>query len=635
MSQLGFKKTLVLAMLAIITLAVGVSSLINFKSYYLDFKDSIYDSTQFMVAAEKREITKYLENKAATVKQVAEEYAQYGHSDNHAERMRLAAVAGDIPNLTIGFENGDAFCSADVPGWIDHKNPPSYDPRKRPWYQSAMASNGLVYTEPYEDATTQELMVSIGMKVDRVGVVLADIPLTVLSNAVKKFSNTSHISVIVDEQGNVLASSSKYVKNGQNIDSEPSLRQVSSQLGNRNASVVDYSIDGSDKVMFIDEIGFGDKHWYLMVGMDKGKVFEKLNATKRNSIIITLICSVLSIVVTMLILNLLYRPIIALKETVLNLSSGDGDLTQRLIVKTDDDIGTIAKGINEFIEQLQNLMLQVKEVAKELESNATELKMSSTDNSQVLGQHAQETDMIVTAIEEMSATANTVAQNASESSAQTQDAASIGEASIKILNEAKSNVSQLVLNVEKTSSQMSHLTKETESISGILNVIGDIADQTNLLALNAAIEAARAGEQGRGFAVVADEVRALAKRTQESTVEVENALSRLLAGNNDVLGLMESTRNESKKSLESTESVNATLNELVSQIMSVRDLSFQIATAAEEQSSVTGEVNQNMVAIQEIVYALTQNGEKVVGQSDQITEMNQKLTSIVGRFKLN
>lgn len=149
------------------------------------------------------------------------------------------------------------------------------------------------------------------------------------------------------------------------------------------------------------------------------------------------------------------------------------------------------------------------------------------------------------------------------------------------------------------------------------------------------IEAARAGEQGRGFAVVADEVRALAKRTQESTVEVENALSRLLAGNNDVLGLMESTRNESKKSLESTESVNATLNELVSQIMSVRDLSFQIATAAEEQSSVTGEVNQNMVAIQEIVYALTQNGEKVVGQSDQITEMNQKLTSIVGRFKLN
>ncbi|WP_017190615.1 methyl-accepting chemotaxis protein [Vibrio harveyi] len=261
--------------------------------------------------------------------------------------------------------------------------------------------------------------------------------------------------------------------------------------------------------------------------------------------------------------------------------------------------------------------------------------MSSTDNSQVLGQHAQETDMIVTAIEEMSATANTVAQNASESSAQTQDAATIGEASIKILNEAKSNVSQLVLNVEKTSSQMSHLTKETESISGILNVIGDIADQTNLLALNAAIEAARAGEQGRGFAVVADEVRALAKRTQESTVEVENALSRLLAGNNDVLGLMESTRNESQKTLESTESVNATLNELVTQIMSVKDLSFQIATAAEEQSSVTGEVNQNMVAIQEIVYALTQNGEKVVGQSDQITEMNQKLTSIVGRFKFN
>lgn len=635
MSQLGFKKTLILAMLSVITLAVGVSSYINFTSYYDDFKDSIYSNTEFMVAAEKNSITKYLENKAGTVEQVANEYARYGHSDNHAERMRLAAVAGDIPNLTVGFSNGDAFCSADVPGWTNHKNPPSYDPRKRPWYQSAMATSGLIYTDPYEDATTKELMVSIGMKADRNGVVLADIPLTILSDAVKKFATDSLISLIVDEQGNVLASSSKYVKNGQNIAKDSSLREVSKQLGSRGASVVDYTIDGTDKVMFIDEISFGDKRWYLMVGMDKDKVFEKLNATKHSSIIITIICAVLSIVATMVVLNLLYKPIIALKDTVQNLSSGDGDLTQRLDVKTDDDIGAIAKGINEFIAQLQNLMIQVQEVAKELESNASELKMSSSDNSHVLGQHAQETDMIVTAIEEMSATANTVAQNASESSAQTQDAATIGEASIKVLDEAKANVSQLVSNVEKTSSQMSHLTKETESISGILNVIGDIADQTNLLALNAAIEAARAGEQGRGFAVVADEVRALAKRTQESTVEVENALSRLLAGNNDVLGLMESTRIESQKTLDSTESVNATLNELVTQIMSVKDLSFQIATAAEEQSSVTGEVNQNMSAIQDIVRSLNENGESVVSQSDEITAMNQKLNAIVGRFKLN
>ncbi|POC39299.1 methyl-accepting chemotaxis protein [Vibrio vulnificus] len=635
MSQLGFKKTLVLAMLTVTSFAVGVSSFINYTSYYSDFKDSIYESTQFMVAAEKSEITKFLQNKAATVKQVADEYAQYGHLDNHAERMRLAAVAGDIPNLTIGFSNGDAYCSADIPGWIDHKNPSSYDPRTRPWYKSALASNGLIYTEPYRDATTNELMVSIGMNADLKGVVLADIPLTILTNVVNKFSNNSHISLIVDEQGYVLASSSKYVKNGQKLDNESSLRQLSKMIGNDNASIVDYSIDGSDKVMFIDQISFGDKRWYLMVGMDKEKVFEKLNVTKYHSIIITIICVVLSIVVTTVILNLLYRPIIALKETVQNLSSGDGDLTKRLIVKSNDDIGAISKGINDFIGQLQNLMHQIRDVAKELESNANELKLSSSDNRKVLEKHSQETDMIVTAIEEMSATANTVANNASESSSQTQGAANIGESSIEVLNEAKSNVSKLVSNVEKTSTKMSILTQETESITGILNVIGDIADQTNLLALNAAIEAARAGEQGRGFAVVADEVRALAKRTQESTIEVEKALNRLLEGNSDVLGLMESTHIESQKTLDSTETVNTTLSELVSQIMSVKDLSFQIAAAAEEQSLVTGEVNQNMASILEIVHVLTHNGANVVEQSEKILKMNQKLNSIVGLFKLS
>lgn len=161
---------------------------------------------------------------------------------------------------------------------------------------------------------------------------------------------------------------------------------------------------------------FGDKTWYIMVGLDKDMVFEKLTDIRTQAIMLTFVCILISIIMIFLLLNVLYRPILALKNTVLSLSSGNGDLTQRLIVTTNDDLGQISTGINMFIEQLQTLMLQIEEVAIELGDNALSMKASSDENSRVLNQHEQETEQMATAIEEMGATAGTVAQNASDSS---------------------------------------------------------------------------------------------------------------------------------------------------------------------------------------------------------------------------
>jgi methyl-accepting chemotaxis protein len=178
------------------------------------------------------------------------------------------------------------------------------------------------------------------------------------------------------------------------------------------------------------------------------------------------------------------------------------------------------------------------------------------------------------------------------------------------------------------------MSAETKEINKVLSVIGDIAEQTNLLALNAAIEAARAGEQGRGFAVVADEVRALASRTQSSTEEVEQALSRLLNGNEKVVNAMDGTKTTCDEAYQSTDKVSQSLNELSGFVTSINDLNTQIATAAEEQSSVTQEISRNMASLGEIVSQLNTNGENTVNQAESITVVNEQLVAMLRQFKL-
>ena len=179
------------------------------------------------------------------------------------------------------------------------------------------------------------------------------------------------------------------------------------------------------------------------------------------------------------------------------------------------------------------------------------------------------------------------------------------------------------------------MASETDGINTVLGVIGDIAEQTNLLALNAAIEAARAGEQGRGFAVVADEVRNLASRTKESTEEIETALASLLKGSQSVVDSMESTKEKCGQTAEGAGQVAESLDVMTDFVTEINDLSTQIAAAAQEQNSVTQELSRNMTAINDIVGELDNNGKQALEDAHSIAEINTRLSGIVGRFKLS
>ncbi|HBY87531.1 MAG TPA: methyl-accepting chemotaxis protein, partial [Colwellia sp.] len=313
----------------------------------------------------------------------------------------------------------------------------------------------------------------------------------------------------------------------------------------------------------------------------------------------------------------------------------NGDLTSRLPVKNNDDLGLISENINLFIEKLQRLMLDVSQSSNEIDDSIQKLRGEVDANGTILNAHMIETDQIVSAIEEMSVTAKDVAQNSNDTAAFTQTTNAQASKSKESVGEATAIVARLVNEVENTSNSISEIERNTSDINNVLKVIGDIADQTNLLALNAAIEAARAGEYGRGFAVVADEVRALAAKTQDSTTEIEQTLLQLREGSSSAISTMGSTKSTCLEVAQSTEVVASDLGSINDSVSQINDLNLQIATAAEEQSCVSDEIARNMTAISDMANELVVNGNNSLDQTIELANANVNLKALVAQFKLS
>lgn len=361
-----------------------------------------------------------------------------------------------------------------------------------------------------------------------------------------------------------------------------------------------------------------------VASMDE-RVGSSLNDAIIGSITSSLIALAIIVFLALLVVRGIIRPLKSAVTAMDGIASGDGDLTQRLEVSGKDELSQLATAFNSFADQVQALVQRVRESAETLSSTTGELNHVMTEAEQGVERQKSESDQVATAMNEMTAAAQEVAGNASEASdaanratAQVSDAQGLVYQAIEVIGGLSSQVEEGVRVIEK-------LGTDSRQIDSVLEVIRAIADQTNLLALNAAIEAARAGEAGRGFAVVADEVRTLASRTQQSTQEIQATIERLQQGAAQAVTLIGAISDRSEATVAETREVDEALKRIAQAVGTITDMNTQIASAAEEQTSVSETINQN-------VHEIVAISEQTAQGTRQAGEATQRLTNLAGEL---
>ncbi|MCG7496607.1 methyl-accepting chemotaxis protein [Vibrio sp. Of7-15] len=648
--NLGLKGKIIASTLLLISIALTLTMFFSYSNFKNYSEQQISNELESISNVKAAEIDALFDNLKRIV---ASKTAFFEHEDgrefNHEDLseaqlfdiLKSIHSSGNFDTSFIGFEDTGNSFNIQKNGQTSMRTvaKDNYDPRVRPWYKLAKEKDRTVVIPPYgsQDDERVWLGVAVPLTINNkfAGVIMGDFTNTALTDFISYLPIKNATITLLDNDLNTILSSRNNINYGDSLRDIINNPKLESNVAQSKQGFTRSEVNNSGILSYHNKVSLTEgQTWTLLISVDEETIFAQANESIKQQLLSSIILIAISGALIYFVLNHLYQPILALRQTIHELASGNGDLTKRLDVKGNDELADISSDINKFVTQLQNMMTSLRNVGDEVSSASTELAAVMTQSDANAIEQKAQVDLMAAAITELSSSAVQVDASATQADNMAKDVLELSISGSQKADDAARLSSRLSNQMNETSNEVMVLNEQTEKINEVITVINTISEQTNLLALNAAIEAARAGELGRGFAVVADEVRVLAGKTQNSTQDIQQIIEELQVKSQLVVRSVEQSISTIKETTEMSEGTSEQLKLISRSIENISETNAEMAEAANEQSRAISSISENVNIITESINQNVEGIKESAQASNHLSELSEGQKEQLAFFKL-